>query len=136
MRLRRSKTLFLENPTNLLLSYRFRFIGCKALCIRVRDSRNTDSQPTNEDVRILTSLNFISLSFSLSPPSYFMICFFFLSFFLFFVIRCSSRFPIFSHTYHSRDFPLKKCGTRERGREREYNLIRSKSGMIEFFEKI
>lgn len=56
------KTLFLENPTNLLLSYRFRFIGCEALCIRVRDSRNTDSQSTNEDVCILTSLNFISLS--------------------------------------------------------------------------
>lgn len=56
------KTLFLENPTNLLLNYRFRFIGCEALCIRVRDSRNTDSQSTNEDVCILTSLNFISLS--------------------------------------------------------------------------
>lgn len=72
------KTLFLENPTNLLLSYRFRFIGCEALCIRVRDSRNTDSQSTNEDVCILTSLNFISLSLFLFLPSYFYDLFFFL----------------------------------------------------------
>lgn len=119
------KTLFLENPTNLLLSYRFRFIGCEALCIRVRDSRNTDSQSTNEDVCILTSLNFISLS---------LLYFYDLFFFSFSVIRCSARFPIFSRTYarHSCDFSHRNV----REREREYNLIRSKNGMIEFFKKI
>lgn len=79
------KTLFLENPTNLLLSYRFRFIGCEALCIRVRDSRNTDSQSTNEDVCILTSLNFISLSLL-----YFYDLFFFL--FLLYVVLHDFRF--------------------------------------------
>lgn len=124
------KTLFLENPTNLLLSYRFRFIGCEALCIRVRDSRNTDSQSTNEDVCILTSLNFISLSLFLFLPSYFYDLFFF----FLFPLHCSARFPIFSRTYarHSCDFSHRNV----REREREYNLIRSKNGMIEFFKKI
>lgn len=105
------KTLFLENPTNLLLSYRFRFIGCEALCIRVRDSRNTDSQSTNEDVCILTSLNFISLSLFLFLPSYFYDLFFF----SFSVIRCSARFPIFSRTYarHSCDFSHRNVRERE-----------------------
>lgn len=105
------KTLFLENPTNLLLSYRFRFIGCEALCIRVRDSRNTDSQSTNEDVCILTSLNFISLSLSLSP-----FVFLWFIFFSFSVIRCSARFPIFSRTYarHSCDFSHRNVRERER----------------------
>lgn len=85
------KTLFLENPTNLLLSYRFRFIGCEALCIRVRDSRNTDSQSTNEDVCILTSLNFISLSLFLFLPSYFYLFFYLFIFFdLFFFL-----FPLY-----------------------------------------
>lgn len=104
------KTLFLENPTNLLLSYRFRFIGCEALCIRVRDSRNTDSQSTNEDVCILTSLNFISLSLSLSP-----FVFLWFIFFSFSVIRCSARFPIFSRTYarHSCDFSHRNVRERE-----------------------
>lgn len=55
-------------------------------------------------------------------------------FFSFSVIRCSARFPIFSRTYarHSCDFSHRNV----REREREYNLIRSKNGMIEFFKKI
>lgn len=120
------KTLFLENPTNLLLSYRFRFIGCEALCIRVRDSRNTDSQSTNEDVCILTSLNFISLS---------LFCIFMIYFFFFFryTLFCTIS-DFFAHLCTSLlRFFAQKC-TRER--EREYNLIRSKNGMIEFFKKI
>lgn len=123
------KTLFLENPTNLLLSYRFRFIGCEALCIRVRDSRNTDSQSTNEDVCILTSLNFISLSFSFSLRIFMIYFFFFFRYTLFCTIS-----DFFAHLCTSLlRFFAQKC-TRER--EREYNLIRSKNGMIEFFKKI
>lgn len=100
------KTLFLENPTNLLLSYRFRFIGCEALCIRVRDSRNTDSQSTNEDVCILTSLNFISLS---------LFCIFMIYFFFFFryTLFCTIS-DFFAHLCTSLlRFFAQKC-TRER----------------------
>lgn len=118
------KTLFLENPTNLLLSYRFRFIGCEALCIRVRDSRNTDSQSTNEDVCILTSLNFISLS---------LLYFYDLFFFLFSLYVVLHDFRFFRAPMH---VTLAIFRTEMYEREREYNLIRSKNGMIEFFKKI
>lgn len=118
------KTLFLENPTNLLLSYRFRFIGCEALCIRVRDSRNTDSQSTNEDVCILTSLNFISLS---------LLYFYDLFFFLFPLYVVLHDFRFFRAPMH---VTLAIFRTEMYEREREYNLIRSKNGMIEFFKKI
>lgn len=120
------KTLFLENPTNLLLSYRFRFIGCEALCIRVRDSRNTDSQSTNEDVCILTSLNFISLS---------LLYFYDLFFFLFPLYVVLHDFRFFRAPMHV-TLAIFRTEMYEREREREYNLIRSKNGMIEFFKKI
>lgn len=63
-------------------SYRFRFIGCEALCMHVEDSRDTDLRSANEDVHILTpSLNF-SPSILTTRSLFFTI-----------VCRCSARLP-------------------------------------------
>ena len=54
-----SKNFISRGSNKSSSTYRFRFIGCEALCMRVGDSRDTDLRSANEDVHILTPLNFL-----------------------------------------------------------------------------
>lgn len=92
------------------------------------------------DERRRTYFNFsqfyLSLFLSLSPFVFYDLFLFpfFLSFFRYTLFLTISDF--FAHLSLSRFSSKEMWDKREREREREYNLIRSKSGMIEFFEKI